>query len=58
MRETNNKYKEKKILRYSLGDTLVLRVLERGRTACNERKRGISPHLVVILIAVFVAANY
>lgn len=50
-------YKErKKILRYSL-DTLSLR-LGRGRTACNERKRGVSPHLVVILIAVFVAADY
>lgn len=50
--------KKKKILRYSLGGTLVLRVLERGRTACNERKRGVSPHLVVILTAVFVAADY
>lgn len=32
--------------------------LGRGRAACNERKRGIDPHLVVILVAVFVAANY
>lgn len=32
--------------------------LGRGRAACNERKRGINPHLVVILVAMFVAANY
>lgn len=28
-----------------------------GRAACNERKRGVDPHLLVILIAVFVGSD-